>query len=133
MKKIIFSIILAFLMVFSLTSISFADQDVSMEWAANSEVDLAGYYIYRSTTSGMYTFGGSGSLDCVGTIICGPNDTTCTNFTDINLSEGTYYWVCTAFDTEDLESGPSNEITYTVFPWVNTPPSAPGNLRLVVQ
>jgi hypothetical protein len=40
----------------------------------------------------------------------------------------TIYFVCTAVNTSTLESGPSNEVSFTVTPWN---PMAPGHLKIL--
>jgi hypothetical protein len=76
---------------------------VELEWDANSEPDLAGYNIYRSDQSG------SGYTRLNGALI------TSTNYSDSTIAAGrTYYYVCTAVNDADLESGFSNEVPYTV-------------------
>lgn len=40
----------------------------------------------------------------------------------------TIYFVCTAVNVSNLESGPSNEVSYMVTPWN---PSAPGHLSII--
>jgi len=132
MKKLLL-IIMALLLI---PALAIAADPVVKAWDANSEPDLAGYYIYRSIFSNGYQFGGESSPDHVATIICAPNEgEPCTMHTDFDLAWTTqYWWVCTAFDTGGLESGPSNEITWTTEPeWTNNPPSAPGNFRLMAQ
>lgn len=73
---------------------------VTLAWDANSEPDLSGYKLHYGTTSGAYTE----------TIDVG-NSTTATM---PNLPSGsTYFFVVTAYNTERLESLPSNEASYT--------------------
>ena len=74
---------------------------ISLEWDANGEPDLAGYTVYYGTSSGNYT----ASAD-VG------NNTHCVIS---NLEPGvTYYLAATAYDSEGNESGFSDEIVYAV-------------------
>ncbi|UCC84493.1 MAG: fibronectin type III domain-containing protein, partial [Gemmatimonadota bacterium] len=85
---------------------------VSLDWADNTEPDLANYSVYRSTTSG-----GGYSLVAEGL--------TGSQHTDTGLSGGTtYYYVVTAKDTSGNESGDSNEASAT--------PSEPPQLELHV-
>jgi len=81
---------------------SAGDGQVSLDWADNGEADLAGYTVYRSTTSGSGYAAVTGSL--LGTSAY--TDTTVTNGT-------TYYYVVTASDTSANESGFSNEASAT--------------------
>jgi len=136
MKKRIIALLTLLVSLFLIASTAMAADPVVKAWDANSEPDLAGYYIYRSTSSDGYQFGGESSPDHVATIICAPNEgTPCTMHTDVDLAwEAQYFWVCTAFDTGGLESLPSNEITWTTeSEWTNNPPSSPGNFRLMAQ
>jgi len=76
---------------------------VQLEWNPNSEPDLSGYNIYRSNQSGF------GYVRLNATLIPG------TTYTDTTIDAGqTYYYVCTAVNASDLESGFSNEVPYTV-------------------
>ena len=76
------------------------DTQASVDWNGNTEPDLAGYNVYRSTTSGgLYT-----EID----------NTTVSDYTDTGLANGTtYYYVVTALDTSSNESGYSNEASAT--------------------
>jgi len=75
---------------------------IDLAWNANSESDLAGYDIYRSTTSG----GPYGLLN--GSLVAN-------NFySDTTVSAGvTYYYVVRAVDNGSNESGDSNEDSAT--------------------
>jgi hypothetical protein len=75
---------------------------VSLDWADNSEADLAGYNVYRSTTSG------SGYARVNGALV------TQSAFTSTGLTNGTqYFFVVRAVDTSGNESGNSNEASAT--------------------
>jgi parallel beta-helix repeat protein len=74
---------------------------VALDWADNTEPDLASYSVYRSETGGgpysLVTDGVTGS-----------------QYTDTGLSGGTtYYYVVTADDTSGNESGYSSEASAT--------------------
>lgn len=74
------------------------DETVSLDWADNSEPDLDGYNLYRSTTSGSFGARLNSSL------------LTDSNYIDDNVANGTiYYYVVTAVDTNENESGDSVE------------------------
>ncbi len=77
---------------------------VNLNWIANGEGDLAGYNIYRSTTSPVpLTSPINGGTPVAGT-----------NYLDNGLTNGQiYYYVITAVDTSDNESGASNEVNAT--------------------
>jgi len=71
---------------------------VPLDWNNNSESDLAGYNIYRSTTSG------SGYSKLNGSLLSD------SNYIDNSVINGTmYYYVVTAADTSSSESGYSVE------------------------
>lgn len=72
---------------------------VMLDWNDNSESDLAGYNIYRSTTSGS----GYSKLN---NSLLGSS-----NYDDDNIPhDTTYYYVVTAVDMNSVESGYSNEV-----------------------
>ncbi len=73
----------------------------TLTWDPNTETDLAGYDIYYGTSSGNYQ-----SKTDVGNV---------TTYTVNGLTVGvTYYLAATAYNTQGLESGFSNEVAYTV-------------------
>ncbi len=81
------------------------DGQVALSWTANTEPDLAGYYVYRSTDSGGSPTPYSQVNGLVGT----------NSYTDVTVSNGTeYFYVVTAVDTSTNESvGYSNEASAT--------------------
>ncbi|RMH18886.1 MAG: hypothetical protein D6696_12155, partial [Acidobacteria bacterium] len=89
---------------------------VDLSWLANGENDLAGYNVYRATTSG----GPYARVN--GAQVSG------TAFTDASVVNGTtYFYVVTAVDTSNNESANSNEVSATpdgTLPDV-TPPAPP--------
>ncbi|MBN1765731.1 MAG: hypothetical protein JW860_10775, partial [Sedimentisphaerales bacterium] len=91
------------------------DGTVSLDWDDNSEIDLDGYNIYRSTTSG------SGYSQINGVQLSS------SDYTDNSVTNGvTYYYVVTAVDTSSNESGNSNE--NSAMPADTTPPTPPTGL-----
>jgi hypothetical protein len=98
-----------FVIFFIFVKIVFAD-NVTFEWNPNLESDLAGYRLYQSGISGSYTYGTT-SPNFVGEITA-----PFTTYTQSTVAEGTWYWVLTAFNTSNLESGPSNEASLTTGP-----------------
>ena len=75
-------------------------EPVSLDWNNNVESDLAGYNVYRSTTSG------SGYSKLNSSLLTG------SDYNDPNVSYGTtYYYVVTATDTNSNESVYSGEIS----------------------
>ncbi|MHC4257565.1 MAG: glycoside hydrolase family 30 beta sandwich domain-containing protein, partial [Planctomycetota bacterium] len=88
---------------------------VSLNWNDNSEPDLAGYNVWRSTTSG------SGHTRINGALV------TSSDYTDNTVTIGTpYYYVVTAVDSLSNESGNSNEDSAT--PYDGNPPLPPTGL-----
>jgi len=110
--------LLTCLMVLFFATSSFALSDVTIEWDANSEQDLAGYKLYQSSQSGVY------AGNPVATIPAGTETVTLTNVPD-----GTWYWVLTAYDAGDNESGYSNEVTASLD---TEAPAPPRNLLIVL-
>jgi hypothetical protein len=73
---------------------------VSLNWNDNSELDLAGYNIYRSTTSG------SGYSKLNGPLLIA------SDYIDSSVVNGTtYYYIVKAIDTSSNASGPSGEVS----------------------
>jgi len=100
MKKAIFTLI--FLLVIGAAFSAQAAIQVTATWSPNSESDLTGYNIYRSTTSG------SGYIKINSSIII---KTAAPQYVDsINGTvDANYYYVVTAVDTSGNESAYSNE------------------------
>ena len=99
-----YSILLSFFLVAVFLIFSFSDgycAQVTLTWDPNSETDLAGYDIYYGTSSGNY----QSKID-VGNV---------TTYTVNGLTVGvTYYLAATAYNTQGLQSGYSNEVVYSV-------------------
>jgi hypothetical protein len=94
---------------------------VTFEWAANTESDLAGYRIYKSTVSGQYVYGPSNAAGNYGKVTTGTVNVT-------GVEGDRFYFVLTAYDTSGNESLPSNEVSYVVPD--TTPPAAPKGLMM---
>jgi fibronectin type 3 domain-containing protein len=76
---------------------------VSLTWTASVSANIAGYNVYRSTTSG------SGYTQINSSLV------TTTSYTDSNVTAGqTYYYVTTAVDASNDQSGYSNQAQATV-------------------
>jgi len=89
---------------------SLAARSVTLAWNPSAGTNVAGYNLYCGGASGAYT-----NIVDVGNT---------TNATISGLTEGaTYFFAATAYDSSDLESDFSNEISYTVPASGNTPPT----------
>lgn len=95
MKRLLMAIIFVAMCV----TYAFAGS-VTLEWDANTEADLAGYYIYMDTAPNVT----SDPAKRIATVPAGTETLT------YQLPQnGTYYFVATAYNTAGLESGLSNE------------------------
>ncbi|CUS33278.1 hypothetical protein COMA2_120158 [Candidatus Nitrospira nitrificans] len=77
---------------------------VTLTWNANTESDLAGYKVYRATSSGAYG----------APIAAIPGNTTSYIVTGLQ-SNTTYFFVVTAYDIAGNESAYSNEVSRSVY------------------
>ena len=87
---------------------------VSLAWIANTETNLAGYWVYRTQTPG------TNYVRLNTSVITSPS------FVDNTAVAGaTYYYTVSATNTSGLESGKSNEVQAVVpAPLTNNPPTA---------
>lgn len=92
---------------------------VEFSWDANTESDLAGYRLYQSQSSGVYG-------DIPVAVISAGIETVTIDVT----SDGTYFFVLTAYDTSDNESGYSNEVVVTID---TAPPDPPTGLDALIK
>ena len=113
-------------------AICFATGNVGLEWDANSEPDLAGYKIYYKIDSPGEPYDGVGATEGDSPIDVG----NITTFTLNGLIEGSiYYFAATAYNTGNLESNYSNEVTTQIEPEIppdTTPPDTPSNFVVTV-
>jgi len=83
--------------------VQITNHSVTLAWNPSSSSGITGYNVYRSFVSG-----GSYSLITSGTV---PS----TTYADTNVQSGqTYYYVITAVDSSDSESGYSNEVAAAI-------------------
>ena len=106
-------------------------------WKRNTEPDLAGYRSYISMNSGDYKYFSSDpndndlystySLirDAEGNIVDHPDESPQHSIS----TPGLYYFVLTAYDTEGLESAPSNEVSCLI----KDPITSPTNLTIILD
>ena len=79
------------------------DHSVALTWTASASANIAGYNVYRSTTSG------SGYTQINSSLVSS------TSYTDTTVATGqTYYYVTTAVDNNNNQSGYSNQAQATV-------------------
>ncbi len=90
---------------------------INFAWDPNSDV-VSGYRLYQTTVSGQYTFGSGNEVLQI---------SVGTETGSVDVPDGTYFWVLTAFDASGNESVPSNEVSKIV----DTTISAPQNLRIL--
>jgi len=82
--------------------------DVTLAWDANTEPDLAGYKLYYKTDAAGPPYTGTGATEGDSPI----DVFDVTQCTVHGLANGvTYYFVVTAYDSENNESGYSNEVS----------------------
>jgi len=96
-----------------LTATAVSSSSINLDWADNTDSDLAGYKVYRSTTSGFTP----GSTNFV-------KQVTASAYTDTGLAaDTTYYYKVTAVDTSGNESQPSAQASAKTQQDGTTPPS----------
>ena len=125
MKKLIITAI-----VFLLLAGTAIASSISFRWDANTESDLAKYKLYQTETAGgPYTKAqvvGEGNLVAI-VMVDLPNNIHPTEYTLENVADGRHYWVLTAADLSNNESGFSNEVTTVID---STPPAPPSGLSI---
>ena len=105
----------------------FADNEVTFQWAANSETDLAGYRLHQGATAG-------GPYDEVAPVdvpLAALTDVDNPEFTITSVADGQHFWVLTAYDDATPtanESGYSNEVSALLD---SAPPADPTILEII--
>ncbi len=103
MKKLLPLLVMT--IILTVASIAVA-ANVTIRWDANTETDLIEYRLYQTFIPGEYVYG----IDSDDYVISIPDRTeTITIFVD-EQDVDLLYWVLTAIDADNLESGPSNEV-----------------------
>lgn len=91
------------------------DASIALEWNAVQAEDLAGYNVYRSTST-ISSVSGTSPIN-------GESPVSDTSYTDDTAENGTlYHYVVTAVDEAENESDPSGEVEKTAFA---EPPNRP--------
>ncbi len=125
MKKLI----LTLLAVLLLAGTAFA-ANVTFRWDANTETDLAKYKLYQAGTAGgpyiKAQVVGEGNLVAI-VLLANLPDPANPEYTLTGVADGRHYWVLTAADLSNNESGFSNEVTTVID---STPPAPPGGLSI---
>ncbi len=128
MKRFIITIILSLFLV-----VPAFGANVIVRWDENTETDLAGYQILQSNTQGgPYTVAEEIPPNHHEADLTLPSDVDKDSYRVLDLADGIYYWVLTAFDNAVPRnvSGYSNEVAIQVINDVPVPipPAAPTGL-----
>lgn len=118
MKKLTITLItVAILTSISLFALGPKVDKAKAVWDANTEVDLAGYYLYWKSFGGAY----SDSSRTTNSVSPTPNF----NLNTLSLAPGVYIIAVSAFNIAGNESGLSNEVN-----WTNRIPASVNNVRI---
>lgn len=111
-----------FLITILLSSTICFSQTVYVSWDANTEADLAGYQLYRSTDSTFQTNTDIFKIN---------KDSTQFELKQLEY-DVKYYLAMTAHDTAGNESDFSNILSFMVIPPDKTPPQIPSGVKIRV-
>lgn len=104
---------------------------VTLAWDANTESDLAGYKLYYDTAVAREPYDGEGADQGKSPIelpLAALTTAAAPQYTLTGLSQKTYFFAVTAYNTDGLESGYSNEVRANL-----KPPVAPSGLRRIID
>jgi len=121
MKKFLVGMAVASTLILGMAGSVFASKTLTFTWNQNTEPDMMSYRLYQSAQSGNYTFGAQNAVKEINK-----------QFTTTSLSvpDGEWFFVLTAVDTSNNESGPSTEVSPGRVD--GTPPTAPGGFNVTV-
>ena len=106
MKKLILTIILVLAIILIALVNKCMAAEVTLNWKSNTETNLKEYRLYQTFEPSKYTYG-TDSGNYVITIVVGIEALIIfVKDEDVDF----LYWVLTAVNSYDLESGPSNEV-----------------------
>lgn len=92
--------------------------DVALNWTANTESDLAGYYVERGDGSGSFTRLTSSPVSS-------------NSYQDKGLADGNYQYRIVATDLADNEAQPSDTVAAQIYAPMVTPPYTPSSAAKV--
>jgi len=107
MKRLFLLLVLG---IFLAVGVSAAPENkLGLAWDANTESNLAGYKVYYNTRGPGAPYDGVGQAEGDSPIDVG--NVTEFDFNSIDFRAKDFWFVVTAYNTEGLESGYSNEVT----------------------
>ncbi|MBR9682473.1 MAG: hypothetical protein GOV02_02255 [Candidatus Aenigmarchaeota archaeon] len=116
-KTIVLSCVLTLIFAFSFVLWAHS-ADITFEWDANTEPDLAGYKLHAGGATGVYN--PDLTID-VGNVV---------TYTATGFSDGDWFFAATAYDKDGNESGYSNEVAVTID---TVAPGAPTAFRATIE
>lgn len=126
MKKLFVILVISFLMIGF--TIAQEYRIVNLHWNSNPEGNIAGYNMYRGFESG-------GPYWQINQVLIPHTGAGTENYQDVYAEVGnTYYYVCRAINTLDVQSERSNEAWIFIEPMADPEiPSAPTGLTVVIE
>lgn len=126
-KLFLISVLIVCTLVFSVPAVA-GEKIIEFEWNQVIGENFAGWNVYMSETSGTYSTIPFATIDYDGVELT--EYTTDQIISSPDGEEKTYYFVFTAFDTSDNESGYSNEV-FALIDFLA--PHIPYILRIIVR